>query len=73
MLAFNPTVSGYNMLGVFAGPSRSHNEIGLKLFEKLASQGHNVTFVTSLKLREIPANFEYIKIAETKKMSEASK
>ncbi|XP_059612720.1 UDP-glycosyltransferase UGT5-like [Phlebotomus argentipes] len=57
--------SGYNILGVFPTPGRSHYILGSSLMKGLAQAGHNVTIVAAYK-QEIPVeNMREIVVAMT--------
>lgn len=50
---------GARILGVFPSPWSSHYFLGEKLMKGIAQAGHNVTYVTPYRTKNIPENVSF--------------
>lgn len=64
LVCFLSSCNGYNILGIFLLPAKSHYFMGSALMQGLADAGHNVTMV-SPRLQGKPVNYEEVLITGT--------
>lgn len=61
------SISSARILGIFHLPSYSHQQLGSKLMQELASRGHEVTFVTPFAPKTQIKNLNHIQLQFNRK------